>query len=95
MTRFGIRFSYPVYQKQLARLTPGFPRLGFGELGRLPEPLDVMPQYRKIESGDAAGAVPELEAALRARLALLDGRLAEMADVLERTSGILRSFAGS
>jgi Iap family predicted aminopeptidase len=93
MTRFGIRFSYPVYQKQLARLAPGFPRLGFGELGRLPEPLDVMPQYRKIESGDMDGAAPELEAILRARLALLDKRLAEMSGVLERVAASLRAPA--
>ena len=90
MTRYGIRFSYPVYQKQLSRLAPGFPRLGFGELGQLPEPLDIMPQYRKIESGDTTGAVPELEAALRARLALLDRRLAEMAAVLEQATSRLR-----
>jgi Iap family predicted aminopeptidase len=93
MTRFGIRFSYPVYQKQLSRLAPGFPRLGFGELGQLPEPLDVMPQYRKIESGDAAGTVPQLEAALRTRLGLLDKRLAEMAVILERVTARLRDFA--
>ncbi len=90
MTRFGTLFSYPVYQKQLARLAPGSPRLGFGELGHLPEPLDVMPQYRKIESGDAAGAVPELESALGARLAILDRRLIEMAAVLERVTARLR-----
>ena len=93
-TRFGLRFSYPVYQKQLLRLAPGFPRLGFGELGRLPAPLDIMPQYRKIESGDAAGAVPELEAALRARLALLDVRISEMAEVLERAAARLRELTG-
>ncbi len=92
MTRFGIRFSYPVYQKQLSRLAPGFPRLGFGELGQLPKPLDIVPQYRKIESGDVAGAVPELEAALRARLALLDKRLSEMADVLARATTRLRDL---
>lgn len=89
MTRYGIRFSYPVYQKQLSRLAPGFPRLGFGELGQLPEPLDVMSQYRKIESGDTAGAVPELEAALRTRLTLLDKKLDEMAAVLERVAARL------
>ena len=93
-TRFGIRFSYPVYQKQLLRLAPGFPRLGFGELGRLPDPLDIMPQYRKLESGDTAGAVPELEAALRARLSLLDGRLEEMAAVLERVNARVREIMG-
>ncbi len=93
-TRFGLRFSYPVYQKQLLRLAPGFPRLGFGELGRLPAPLDIMPQYRKIESGDAAGAVPELEAALRARLDLLDGRISEMAEVLERGTARVRELTG-
>jgi hypothetical protein len=52
-----------------------------------------MPQYRKIESGDTAGAAPELEAALRARLALLDKRLAGMAVILERVTARLRDFA--
>jgi hypothetical protein len=94
MTRFGIRFSYPVYQKQLARLDPGFPRLGFGTLAQLPEPLDVVPQYRKIESGDVAGAVPELESTLRARLTLLDKRLEEMAGVLDRVTARIRDLAG-
>jgi Iap family predicted aminopeptidase len=95
MTRFGIRFSYPVYQKQLLRLAPGFPRLGFGELGKLPEPLDVIPQYRKIESGDAPGAVPELEVALRARLALLNKRIVGMAEVLDRVTARLRDLSRS
>lgn len=94
MTRFGVRFSYPVYQKQLARVAPGFPRLGFGELAQLSEPLDVMPQYRRIESGDVAGAVPELETALRARLALLDKRLEEMAGVLDRVTARIRDLSG-
>jgi Iap family predicted aminopeptidase len=94
MTRFGIRFSYPVYLKHLSRLAPGFPRLGFGELAHLPEPLDVVPQYRRIESGDAAGAVRELEAALRARLTVLDKGLSEMADVLERATAHVKDLTG-
>jgi len=83
MTRFGISFNYPVYLKQLTRLEPDFPRLTIGGQGRLPEPLDVMPQYRKIESGDYAGAISELEAMRLKLLVKLDDRLARMAGILE------------
>jgi hypothetical protein len=83
MTRFGISFSYPVYLKQLTRLEPDFPRTTIGGQGQLPEPLDVIPQYRKIESGDTAGAIAELEAMRLTQLSQLDERLARMAGVLE------------
>lgn len=92
-TRWGLVFSRAVYRKQLARLAPGYPKLGFGELGRLAEPLDVMPQYRAIEAGDAAGALPGLEAVLRSRRELLEARLSEMADTLERAGAVLRTAA--
>ncbi|TRZ86784.1 M28 family peptidase [bacterium] len=83
MTRFGISFNYPVYLKQLTRLEPDFPRLTIGGQGQLPEPLDVIPQYRKIEAGDYAGAIAELEAIRLTQLSRLDERLARMAGVLE------------
>ncbi|MCJ7642987.1 MAG: M28 family peptidase [Candidatus Aminicenantes bacterium] len=83
MTRFGISFSYPVYLKQLTRLEPDFPRLTIGGQGQLPELLDVIPQYRKIESGDYAGAIAELEAMRLTQLGQLDDRLAGIAGVLE------------
>ena len=83
MTRFGISFSYPVYLKQLTRLEPDFPRLTIGGQGQLPEPLDVIPQYRKIEAGEWAGAIAELEAMRLKLLVELDDRLARMAGVLE------------
>jgi len=83
MTRFGISFSYPVYLKQLTRLEPDFPRTTIGGQGQLPEPLDVIPQYRKIGSGDTAGAIAELEAMRLTQLSQLDVRLARMAGILE------------
>jgi Iap family predicted aminopeptidase len=83
MTRFGISFSYPVYLKQLTRLEPDFPRLTIGGQGQLPEPLDVIPQYRKIEAGDYAGAIMELETKRLTQLSQLDVRLARMAGILE------------
>jgi Iap family predicted aminopeptidase len=83
MTRFGISFSYPVYLKQISRLRPDFPRITIGGQGQLPEPLDVISQYRKIEAGDWAGAIVELEAKRLKLLVELDDRLARMAGVLE------------
>lgn len=83
LTRLGLAFSYPVYQKHLSRLDPGFDRIYWGGQGHLPEPLDVMPQYRKIESGDHTGAVAELESKQRNLLRELNGRLEKMAGVLE------------
>ena len=83
MTRFGISFSYPVYLKQISRLRPDFPRITIGGQGQLPEPLDVIPQYRKIEAREWAGAIVELEAKRLNLLVGLDHRLARMAGVLE------------
>jgi hypothetical protein len=83
MTRFGISFSYPVYLKQISRLRPDFPRITIGGQGQLPEPLDVISQYRKIEAGDWAGAIVELEAKRLKLLVELDDRLARMAGILE------------
>jgi hypothetical protein len=93
LTRHGIAFSYPVYLKHIARLDPGFDRITFAAQGRLPAPLDVMPQYRRIEAGDYAGAVAELEASRRALLADLDHRLTGMADLLEQVTPRIERLA--
>ncbi|MCX6570508.1 MAG: M28 family peptidase [Candidatus Aminicenantes bacterium] len=83
LTRLGLAFSYPVYQKHISRLDPGFDRIHWGAQGHLPKPLDVMPQYRKIQSEDYTGVVAELEAKQRMLLGELNERLEEMAVVLE------------
>jgi hypothetical protein len=83
LTRLGIAFSHPVYLEHIARLEPGFERLNWGEQGHLPRPLDVVPQYRLIQSGDYGRAAAELRAKHEALVSDLDGRLARMASVLE------------
>jgi hypothetical protein len=83
LTRLGLAFSYPVYQRHISRLDPGFDRIHWGAQGHLPKPLDVMPQYRKIQSEDYTGVVAELEAKQRMLLGELSECLEEMAVVLE------------
>ena len=93
LTRLGLLFSYPVYLKQLARLDPDFERIAWGGQGRLPKPLDVIPEYRKIEAGDYAGAIASLEAKDRNLLDELNKRLDEMADALEHAGQRLKSLS--
>jgi len=83
LTRLGIDFSYPVYLRHISRLDPGFDRINWGGQGHLPKPLDVMPQYRKIQAGDHAGARTDLEAKRQFLLIELNERLEKMAGVLE------------
>jgi hypothetical protein len=83
LTRLGLAFSYTVYQKNISRLDPGFDRINWGGQGHLPKPLDVMPQYRKIQAGDHAGARTDLEAKRQFLLIELNERLEKMAGVLE------------
>jgi Iap family predicted aminopeptidase len=83
LTRLGLAFSYPVYQKFISRLDPGFDRINWGGQGHLPKPLDVMPQYRKIQAGDHSGAKADLEAMRLSLLKELNDRLGKMAAVLE------------
>jgi Iap family predicted aminopeptidase len=94
LTRLGIVFSYPVYLKHIARLDPGYDRITWGAQGQLPKPLDVMPQYRKIQAGDYAGALAELETKRRALVAALDQRLTEMAGVLEQATPRIEGLRG-
>jgi len=83
LTRLGFDFSHPVYLKHISRLDPGFDRINWGGQGHLPKPLDVMPQYRKIQAGDHAGARTDLEAKRRRLIIELNERLEKMAGVLE------------
>ena len=83
LTRLGFDFSHPVYLKHISRLDPGFDRINWGGQGHLPKPLDVIPQYRKIQAGDHAGARTDLQAKRRSLLTELNERLEKMAGVLE------------
>jgi hypothetical protein len=94
LTRLGIVFSYPVYLKHIARLDPGFGRIAFGGQGRLPIPLDVMPEYRKVQAGDYTGAITGLETKRRTLISTLDRRLTEMAGVLEQVTPRIQRLQG-
>jgi Iap family predicted aminopeptidase len=83
LTRLGLAFSYTAFLKHVSRIDPGFDRIHWGAQGHLPRPLDVMPQYRKIQSGNYAGVVAELEAKQQILLGELNERLEKMAAVLE------------
>jgi hypothetical protein len=91
-TRLGLVFSYPVYQKHFERLDPGYELITWGAQGQLPKPLDVVPQYRKIEAGNSAVAIIELEAERRGLVEDLNARLARMAALLERVTSRLDSL---
>jgi hypothetical protein len=85
-TRLGLIFSYPVYQKHLERLDPGYGLITWGGQGQLPKPVDVVPQYRMIEAGKTAVAAAELEAKRRALVDDLNARLLRMSGVLEQAT---------
>ncbi|MEN6311481.1 MAG: M20/M25/M40 family metallo-hydrolase [Acidobacteriota bacterium] len=94
LTRLGLAFSLPVYQKQLGRLDPSFDRITWAAQGHLAKPLDVLPEYRKIEAGDYAGAIAGLEAKRRVEISRLEERLAAMAGLLESVTPRLKTLAG-
>lgn len=83
LTRLGVIFSYPVYLKHISRLEPGFDRINWGGQGQLPKPLDVIPEYRGVQSGNYPRAISGLEAKRLLLLTQLNERLAKMAGVLE------------
>ena len=94
LTRLGIAFSYPVYLKYIARLDPAFARIVWGSQGHLPSPLDVVPQYRKIQAGETGRAAAELAPTRQALLADLDGRIDRMAEALERAAAAAIDLSG-
>jgi len=94
LTRIGIVFSWPVYLKHIARLDPGHELITWGAQGQLPEPLDVIPEYRKIQSGDIAGAIEGLEAKRGELTRELNQRLAGMAGLLEQVTPRIRDLPG-
>jgi Iap family predicted aminopeptidase len=81
-TATGRHFTYAVYRRFLHRFSPEYERLGWAAWGRLPLPLDVLPEYRLIESGRYRAALRGLVAKRRAARAELERRLAAMTPVL-------------
>jgi len=94
LTRLGIVFSYPVYLKHIARLDPGFELITWGAQGQLPEPLDVIPECRKIQSGDIAGAIEGLDTKRAELTGELNQRLAGMASLLEQVTPRVKDLPG-
>jgi hypothetical protein len=94
LTRLGIVFSYPVYLKYIARLDPGYELITWGAQGQLPEPLDVVPEYRAIQSGDIAGAIGGLESERGELTGELNRRLAGMASLLEQVTPRIEELPG-
>ena len=90
LTRIGLAFSKPVYERELAVRAPGYERLYWGEQAQLPPPLDLVPACHLIQAGDTAGAITELEARRAELLVELNLRLARMAATLEQATAQLR-----
>ena len=85
-TWYGEYFSYPVYQRELARRAPDYPRLSWASIGHIPAFVDVMPEWRQIEAGQIGQAVAGLEAIRAAEVADLETRLTDMAAVMENAT---------
>jgi hypothetical protein len=92
LTWYGLYFSHDVYTYDLERRLPSHPRVTWGAQGHLINYLDVIPQYREIERGTwDVGTVKELKKMRNTDLADLDSRLAEMAEVLEEVTSLIRT----
>ena len=83
LTWNGVSFSYPVYLQELTRHDMDYYRINWGAQGKQVDYVDVMPEYRSIESGDYADALAGLLATRNAEVADLDARLVKMCAVLE------------
>lgn len=94
LTRLGIVFSHPVYARYIARLDPQAERLAWGAQGRLPTPVDVVPEFRLVEAGEADRAAAGLRPKREALVSELNGRLAGMAEALERAAAATAGLSG-
>lgn len=88
-TAIGVKFSPAVHQKMMERKNPSYARLHWASLGKLPVPVDVMPEYRAIERGEIPQAVSSLEAKHRPVVAELNKRLQAMASVLSEVHALM------
>jgi len=85
-------YSYPVFQKVLQRQHPAGRMLFNGELGKLPLPLDIMPEYRALEKGELSKAVHGLEAKLQIEIIQLNRRLRHMSYVLQDVNNMIEGL---
>jgi len=81
-TATGRHLDHQVYRRYLERFSDSYYRLGWAAWARLPLPLDVLPEYRLIESGEWTAAERGLIAHRRAAMAELGRDLAAMTPVL-------------
>ncbi|MBW2543166.1 MAG: M28 family peptidase [Deltaproteobacteria bacterium] len=84
LTPVGLRFSEPVYRTEMSWIDPNYERIGFGRNGHVVSPIDVLPEFRQLEAGDAAGAITGLLEKKNAQIEELNARLAQMSEVIER-----------
>ena len=82
-TWYGTNFSPAVYDHELDRHDPDYWGISWAGQGHLPQPIDVMPEYRQIESGAYGAALSGLTDERDRQTDELDARLARMAEVLE------------
>jgi hypothetical protein len=82
-TWYGMYFSEPVWERELERREPDYPRLNWAEYGHIPLFIDVMPQYRQVEAGEFAAARAGLLATRAVEVADLEARLEAMSATLE------------
>ena len=87
LTVNGLSFSHDVYKASLAVHSSSWSGgLYWGSLGHLSPYLDVMPAYDVVTTGDYAGARASLTLMRNNELTELDGRLANIADILEKVT---------
>ena len=79
---YGLLASEPVYLHELNRHDPDYWAIAWGGQGHLPQPIDVMPEYRLVGSGDYDAALEGLYAERGSQIGQLNERLAAIADVL-------------
>jgi len=80
---YGLLASEPVYLHELDRHDPGYWAIAWGGQGHLPQPIDVMPEYRLVGSGDYDAALIGLRLERGRQVGQLNERLAAIADVLD------------
>ncbi|MFC1761308.1 M28 family peptidase [Planctomycetota bacterium] len=91
-TKLGIRFSEEVYQRLLERKNPDYKNLHWASEGKLPVPLNVIPEYRAIQKGDITTAISGLREEHRLRIQDLNNRLREMTSVLREAHTLLKQI---
>lgn len=99
LTRIGTKLSYPVFCRLLERSDPSNLRLYHAEMGKLPIPIDLIPEYRAIEKGKLLKAIRGLEAKYQLEIIQLNRRLEDMTFVLQDVNnlmeGLLKLFESS